>query len=63
MNKSKKDLIKIIAKDDAKWNNSFADLNTLGYISNKKFTTYNPSKDPEDKAEYDRHWEKAKSKK
>lgn len=57
-----KDVVKNVAKDDAKWDNSFVDLKALGYSSNKKFTAYNPPKDPKAKAVYDREWNKEKTK-
>lgn len=62
MDESKVDIIKVIAEDDAAWDKSFVDLNTLGYVSNKQFTTYDPPKDPEAKTVYDQAWNEAKKK-
>ncbi len=56
MDKSRGRLIEVFAKDDAKWDKCFVDLNTLGYKTNAKFGVYDPPADPEEKAVYDRAW-------
>ncbi len=53
MSKSREKMIEIFARDDAKWDKCFVDLNTLGYVTNAKFGVYNPPNDPEEKAVYD----------
>jgi len=60
MDKLKKKMIERIATDDAKWDNCFADLASLGFKINTTFTAYDPPKDPKDKLEYDSQWNKAK---
>ncbi len=62
MEKSREKLIEVIARDNAKWDKCFVDLPTLGYVSNTKFSTYNPPNDSEGRAVYDHHWNKAKEK-
>lgn len=62
MDKLREREIEVFAKDDAKWDNCFVDLNTLGYVTNAKFSTYSPPKDTEEKAVYDRAWNKEKNK-
>lgn len=61
MDKSRKKKLEIFARDDAKWDKCFVDLNTLGYITNAKFGVYNPPTDTEEKAVYDRAWNNAKN--
>jgi beta-mannanase len=60
LDKSREKLIEVFAKDDAKWDKCFADVNTLGYVTNFKLSAYNPPEDPEGKKIYDQHWHKAK---
>jgi hypothetical protein len=60
MDTSRERFIKVFAKDDAKWGKCFIDLNTIGYTTNFKLSAYNPPKDTEGKAAYDRAWNKAK---
>ncbi len=60
MDKSREKLIEVFAKDDAKWDKCFADVNTRGVATNFKLSAYNPPKDPEGKTVYDQHWYKAK---
>ncbi len=62
MDKSRERMIEIFAKDDAKWDKCFVDLDKLGYATNAKFGVYNPPKDSEEKAVYDRAWTKEKNK-
>lgn len=62
MNSSRKKQIEIFAKDDAKWDQCFVDLNKLGYKPNAKFGVYDPPADPEEKAVYDQTWNKEKNK-
>jgi hypothetical protein len=62
MDKSREKTIEIFARDDAKWDKCFVDLNTLGYVTNAKFGVYNPPDDPEAKAVYDHAWNKEKNK-
>ncbi len=60
MDKTREKTIEIFARDDAKWDKCFVDLNTLGYVTNAKFGVYNPP--PEAKAVYDQAWNKEKNK-
>lgn len=60
MNKFNKKIIESIANDDAKWDNCFVDLTSLGYRTNTTLTTYDPPKDAKDKLEYNRQWNKTK---
>ncbi len=62
MDKSREKMIEISAKDDAKWDKCFVDLNTIGYVTNAKFGAYNPPKDPEEKTVYDQAFTKEKNK-
>lgn len=62
MTKLKKNIIKTTAADDAKWNNCFVNLQSIGIKTNTRFTAYDPPKDPKDKLEYYRNWKKAKAK-
>ncbi len=63
MNKLRKTVIKAAATDDAKWDDCFVDLQSLGIKTNTKFNAYIPPKDPKDKDVYDRNWKKAKGNK
>ncbi len=60
MDKSREKLIEVFAKDDAKWENCFAEVNARGVVRNHKLTAYDPLKDPEGKKVYDHYWSKAK---
>lgn len=60
MDTSREKLIEVFAKDDAKWDNCFADVNTRGVVRNHKLTAYDTPNDPEGKKVYDQHWHKAK---
>lgn len=42
MDTSREKSIEVFAKDDAKWDKCFVDLNTLGYATNFKLSAYNP---------------------
>ena len=63
MDRSRKTVIKNTAIDDAKWDNCFVDLQSLGIKTKTEFTAYNPPKDSKDKKEYNRNWKKAKGNK
>ena len=58
----KKKIIRTVATDDAKWDKCFVDLQSIGIKTNRRFTAYDPLKDPKDKSEYDRNWKKATAK-
>lgn len=62
MDKSPERMIEVFAKDDAKWDKCFVDLNKLGYVTNAKFGVYGPPNNPEKKAVYDRAWNKERYK-
>ncbi len=62
MNNQRKKQIEIFARDDAKWDNCFVDLNKVGYRTNAKFGVYNPPADIQEKAVYDEIWKKGKNK-
>ncbi len=62
MDKGRERTIEVFAKDDAKWDKCFVDLNKLGYVTNAKFGVYDPPKNTEEKAVYDRAWNKEKNK-
>jgi len=62
MDKQRERIIELFAKDDAKWDKCFIDFNTLGYVTNAKFSTYDPPKDFEEKVVYDQAWNKEKNK-
>lgn len=61
MDKSREKTIEIFARDDAKWDKCFVDLNTLGYVTNVKFGVYNPPADSREKTIYDQAWNKERN--
>ncbi len=56
-----KRIIAVFAQDDAKWDKCFVDLNKLGYVTNAKFGVYDPPEEAEEKAVYDRAWNKERN--
>jgi hypothetical protein len=62
MDKSRQRMIEVNAKDDAKRDNCFEAVNRAGVVKNHTITVYNPPRDAEEKAAYDRAWRKEKHK-
>ncbi len=62
MNNARIQQIKVFARDDAKWDRCFVDLNKLGHVTNAKFGVYNPPAGADEKAVYDQTWNEERNK-